>query len=165
MKNNMFRGAALIAAAMFAGSVFAQGNIATVRSNDLVRKSPQFQAMEAKMKADFERRAADLQAEAKKLEDDVKKFQAEADLLSPQDRQRREKDLNTRRIDFGYKQQEFRADVGNRERELTVQMMTQIKSVIEEVAKEKGATIVLQDPVYSAPGMDITDDILSRLAR
>ena len=165
MKKSISRGFVFFVALLVTGSVFAQGNIATVRSNDLVRKSPQFQTMEAKMKADFERRAKDLQAEAKRLEEDVKKFQGEADLLSPQDRQRREKDLNTRRIDFGYKQQEFKGDVANRERELTVQMMSQIKSVIEEVAKERGATIVLQDPVYASPGMDITDDILNRLGR
>ncbi len=156
---------ALPAAVLVSAPVLAQTKIATVRANALVAQSPQYKALETKMKADFERRANELQAEGKQLEADLKKFQQEADLLSPQDRNAREKDLNTRQIDFGYKRKQFQEDVQNRERELSGQMMEEIKGVIAAVAKEKGVDAVLQDPVYAADGIDITDDVLQRLTK
>lgn len=153
------------AAVLFSGSVLAEVKIATVRANLLVAQSPQYKALEAKMKADFERRANELQAEGKQLEADLKKFQQEADLMSPQDRAAKEKDLQTRQIDFGYKRRQLQEDVQTRERELTQKMMDEIKGVIESVAKEQGVSVVLQDPVYAADGVDITDEVLKRLSK
>lgn len=142
----------------------AQVKIGTIRANDVVRESPQFKAAEERMKADFERRAVELQGEVRKFEEDLGKFQQEADLLSPADRQRREQDLTTRQADLGLKQRQFREDVGNRERELFEGMMEKIRETIEAVAKAKKLQLVVQDPVYAEPSLDITDEVLKRLA-
>lgn len=142
----------------------AQVKIGTIRANDVVRESPQFKAAEERMKADFERRAVELQGEVRKFEEDLVKFQQEADLLSPTDRQRREQDLTTRQADLGLKQRQFREDVGNRERELFEGMMEKIRETIEAVAKAKKLQLVVQDPVYAEPSLDITEDVLKRLS-
>jgi outer membrane protein len=155
--------AATLAAMMFAAAASAQPKIGTVRAQDLVQQSPQYQAAEARMKADFERRATELQSEGRQLQEDLRKFQQEADLMAPADRVQREKDLNTRQIDFGYKQRQFQEDVQNRERELFVELMTRIRDTIEKVARDQGLDLVLQDPIYASPGIDITDEILKRL--
>lgn len=141
----------------------AQVAIGTIRANDVVRESPQFKAAEERMKADFERRAVELQGEVRSFEEDLQKFQQEADLLSPTDRQRREQDLTTRQADLGLKQRQFREDVANRERELFDGMMEKIRETIESVAKAKKLQLVVQDPVYVEPALDITDDVLQRL--
>lgn len=154
-----------LAAATLSMPAAAEGNIGTVRANEIVRDSPQFKAMETRMRADFERRANELKAEGKALEEDVKKFQREADLLSPADRAKTEKELNTRRIDFGYKQRQFQEDVQQREQELTAEMLNKIKEVIQKVAKNKKLDLVLQDPVYASDKIDITEDVLKELAR
>lgn len=157
--------AVALAAATLSMPAAAEGNIGTVRANEIVRDSPQFKAMETRMRADFERRANELKAEGKALEEDVKKFQREADLLSPADRAKTEKELNTRRIDFGYKQRQFQEDVQQREQELTAEMLNKIKEVIQKVAKNKKLDLVLQDPVYASDKIDITEDVLKELAR
>ena len=154
-----------LATATFSLNASAEGRIGTVRANEIVRDSPQFKAMETRMRADFERRANELKAEGKALEEDVKKFQREADLLSAADRAKTEKDLNTRRIDFGYKQRQFQEDVQQREQELTAEMLNKIKDVIQKVAKAKNLDLVLQDPVYASEKIDITADVLKELAK
>ena len=121
--------------------------------------------METKMRADFERRANEIKAESKAFEEDVKKFQREADIMSPSDRARTEKELNTRRIDIGYKQRQFQEDVQRREQELTAEMLGKIKEVIETVAKKEGLDLVVQDPVYAADKIDITAAVLKQLAK
>ncbi|HUP92076.1 MAG TPA: OmpH family outer membrane protein [Solimonas sp.] len=157
--------ATMLAAASLALSApaFADVKIATIRASDLVQQSPQFKAGADKMKGEFERRKTDLENDAKKLGEDIKNFQKQADLLSATDRAKQEKDLNTRKIDFDYRQKQFQEDFQNRDRQLTQEMMTKIKTVIEQVAKEKGIDAVIQDPVYSSPAVDITADVLKRL--
>lgn len=156
--------AAMVLAVTTAAPAFAQlDKIATIRSNELVQASPQFRAGQEKMRQEFERRANDLQAEAKKLAEDIEGFKKEAELLSSADRAKKEKDLNTRKIDFEYKSRQFQEERTNRERELFADMMGKIKTVIESVASEKGLVLVVENPVYATPGIDITADVLARL--
>lgn len=156
--------AAALAATVFATApAYAEAKIAAIRSNELVQQSPQFKTGQDKMKQEFERRANDLEAEAKKFGEDVKGFQKEAELLSAADRAKKEKDLNTRKIDLEYKTRQFQEERTTRERQLFAEMMGKIKGVIEAVAKEKGVSIVIENPVYAEDGLDITAEVLKRL--
>lgn len=158
---------AVLALSLAATTVQAQAvagpKIAVVRSADVVRDSAQFKTAEAKMKGEFEKRKTDLEAQAKAFGDDVKKYQLDADTLSADQRAKKEKDLNGRQVDIQFAQRKFQEDLQNRDRELTQDMMGKIKTVIVAIAKEKGITVVLQDPVYSDDTIDITADVLKRL--
>jgi outer membrane protein len=160
---NVFFATALLAALGFANTAAADGKIAVIRAAELVQGSPQFKAGQTQMKTEFEKRKSALEAEAKKLQDDVQKFKRESDVMSADARSKAEKDLNTRRIDFEYKQKQFQEDFQKRDRELGETMMTKIREVVYKVAQEKGVEVVIQDPVYAAPGIDITDEVLKRL--
>jgi outer membrane protein len=146
-----------------AGAAHAEAKIATIRAAELVQNSPQFKSGQTQMKSEFDKRKSDLEAEAKKLGEDLQKFKREQDVMSAEARAKTEKDLNTRKIDFDYKQRQFGEDFQKRDRELTESMMAKIKEVVIAVAKEKGVDVVLQDPVYVTPGIDITDDVLKKL--
>lgn len=137
--------------------------IAVVRSADVVRDSVQFKAAETKMKAEFEKRKNDLESQAKTFGDDVKNYQRDADTLSADQRAKKEKDLNARQVDIQFAQRKFQEDLQNRDRELTQDMMGKIKNVIVAISKEKGISLVVQDPVYSDDSIDITADVLKRL--
>lgn len=84
-------------------------------------------------------------------------------MLSAADAAKREKDLTTRQLDLQYKQRQFQEDFANRDRQLTTEMMAKIKGVIVQVAKEKGADLVVQDPIFAADSVDITAEVLKRL--
>jgi Skp family chaperone for outer membrane proteins len=152
-----------VAALLFAGVASAEIKIATIRATELVAQSPQFKAGADKMKAEFDRRKSDLEAEGKKFQDDVKKYQKEGDAMSSADRAKTEKDLQSRQVDLQYKQRQFQEDLQNRDRQLTADMTSKIKTVIETVAKEKGIDLVVQDPVYASPAVDITTEVLKKL--
>ncbi|QHS08969.1 OmpH family outer membrane protein [Sinimarinibacterium sp. NLF-5-8] len=164
---NMFKTTLLAAGLVLSASVavpaFAQGKIVAIRSNDLLQQSPQFKDGQDKMKQEFERRANDLQAETKKFAEDAQAFQREAELLSSADRARKEKDLNTRKIDLEYKARQFQEERTTRERQLFADMMEKVKIVIDQVAKEQSAVMVVENPVYADASLDITDEVLKRL--
>ena len=161
--NKLITAAAVGAALLFTGAASAEIKIATIRATELVAQSPQFKAGADKMKAEFDRRKNDLEGEGKKFQDDVKKYQKEGDAMSSADRAKTEKDLQSRQVDLQYKQRQFQEDLQNRDRQLTTDMTNKIKTVIEAVAKEKGIDLVVQDPVYASPAVDITSDVLKKL--
>jgi outer membrane protein len=163
-KLNALIGAAVAGAALlFSGAAAAELKIASIRATELVAQSPQFKAGADKMKAEFDKRKNDLEAEAKKFQEDVKKYQKDGDAMSGADRAKTEKDLKSRQVDLQYKQTQFQEDLQNRDRQLTADMTSKIKSVIEAVAKEKGIDLVVQDPVYASSAVDITSEVLKRL--
>jgi len=156
---------ALVALALFAAATAAQAEtkILVVRSADVVRDSVQFKAAESKMKAEFEKRRADIESQGKAFGEDVKNYQRDADTMSADQRAKKEKDLNARQVDLNFAQRKFQEDLQNRDRELTQDMMAKIKDVIAQVAKEKGADLIIQDPVFASPAVDVTADVLKRL--
>lgn len=154
---------ALLAAA-HAAPAAAQSKIAVISAPVLLRDAPQVQNASAKFKAEFQKREDDLKAEGKKLEDDIRKFQREADTLSPQQRTSSSNDLNTRKTNFDLKQRQFAEQAQARNNELQGDILEKINKAIAEVAKEKGLDVVIRDPAFASESLDITPDVLKKLA-
>jgi outer membrane protein len=146
-----------------AGTASAETKIGTIRAQEVVRESPYYKAAETKMRGEFDKRQKELEATGKSLSEDIKKFQRDADIMSPDERAKKQKDLQGRQVDFEYAQQKFKEDATNRDRELTQDLMSKIKEAIQAVAKDKGLDLVVQDPVYTVPSLDITDEVLKQL--
>tara|TARA_R110000787_G_scaffold78941_15_gene172460 strand:- start:3350 stop:3853 length:504 start_codon:yes stop_codon:yes gene_type:complete len=145
------------------GTASAELKIVTIRAGALVQASPLFKSGQEKIKTEFEKRKSDLESEAKSLADDAKKFQREADVMSSEARAKTEKELQARKIDFDYNQRKFQEDFQERDRELSEKLTENIKKYVVEVAKERGADLVIQDPVYAAAGIDVTDEVIKRM--
>lgn len=154
---------ALLGSALAAAPAAAQSKIGAIRTGVILRDAPQIKAADGKLKAEFATREKDLEAEGKKIQDDYKKFQREADTMTASQRASAEKDLTTRKIDFDAKQRTFGEHAQQRNAELRRDVFDQVNKAINEVAKERGFDIVVQDPAFVAPGVDITDDVMKRL--
>ena len=141
----------------------AELKVGAVRSAEIADRAPQFKSMQAKMKAEFERRKNDLEADAKKLQDDARVFQKEADTLTATDRAAKEKSLTTRRIDLESKGRTLQEDAQKRQQELFMQSMGSIKTVIDALAKERGLDVIIENPVFVKPELDLTAEVLKRL--
>ncbi len=153
-----------VALAFVAAPAFADTKIAAINFEDVVQKSPQYKAADAKVTAEFGKRRTDIETQGKQLNDDAQKYSKDRDVLSADARSKTEKDLQQRQIDLQYAQKKFQDDFVARNRELTQQIVTQIRTVITQVAKEKGYDLIVTDPVYASPTIDISDDVLKRLA-
>lgn len=155
--------AATLAFAAVPATALADTKIGVVRFDELVRSSPQYKAADQKMNTEFSKRKTDLENQAKTLEDDIKKYQRDGATMSPDQRAKTEKDLGARQIDVQQAQRKFQEDAQARQRDLTNEVVTKVRDAVVTVAKEKGFDIVLQEPIYSALSLDITDEVLKRL--
>jgi outer membrane protein len=164
MHKRVFATFAIAAAMLAAAPAFADLKIAIVRGDDVVANSPQYKAAQDKMKGEFEKRKEEFDTQAKLFQDDGAKFQRDADTMTPDARAKAAKDLDTRRADLAYTQQKLQEDFQTRRNELSQNVMSKVRDVIYQIAKEKGYDLVVADPVYFAPSIDITDEVLKRLA-
>jgi outer membrane protein len=152
--------AALLAAALPAA---ADVKIGVVDTQSLLRNAPQIQAADAKFKGEFQKREDDLKAEVKRLGDDERRFQREGDTMTAQQRATTSKDLYTRRTDLELKQRQFNDEARARNDELQRDVREKMKRAIDEVAREKGLGLIIQDPPYADKGLDVTADIIAKL--
>lgn len=165
MKRTSILGILLAATLLWSGHAAAETRIAVISAAKLVTGSPQFKSAEDAMRQEFEQRGKKLETDAKSLASDIEKFKRDADIMSSSDRARREKELNTRRIDLGYAEQKLKEDFATRRQELMNNVMADISEVIKSVAKEGKYDVVIQDPVYAADSVDITETVLKRLQK
>lgn len=156
--------AIVLASLLAAAPALAQTKIAVISTPSLLRDAPQIKAADAKLKAEFEKREQDLQAERKKFQEDYKKAQREADAMSPQQKTAAEKDLFNRKSDLDLKERQFSEQAQARNAELQRDVLEKINRAIDEVAREKGLELVVRDPAFAAPSLDITADVLKKLA-
>ena len=147
------------------GAAHAATNIAVINAAKLVTSSPQFKSAEEAMRKEFEARAKKIESDVKALAADIEAFKRDADIMSGSDRAKKEKDLNTRRIDQGYAERKFKEDFATRRQELFNSVLADITEVIKTVAKEGKYDVVLQDPVYASDSIDITETVLKRLKK
>lgn len=149
---------------LVAGVASAQRlKIAVVNSSQVVQQSPQYKAAEREMKKEFGKRREKIQAESDKLKKDVATYQKNQDVMASADRIKKENHLLSERNNLQYAQRKFQKDLQKRERELMARIMRRIRGVIEKVAKKDGYTLILQNPVYADPSMDITKEVLKQL--
>ena len=153
-----------VAALLAAGPAAAQSKIAVISTPVLLRDAPQIKAADAKLKGEFQKREQDLQAERRKFQEDYKKAQREADAMSPQQKAATEKDLFSRKSDLDLKERQFSEQAQQRNAELQRDVLEKINQAIDQVAKEKGLELVVRDPAFAVPALDITADVLKKLA-
>ena len=151
---------------LFAASLPAQADtkIAVVNGDAIINSAPQAKAVQDRIKSEFDKRKTDFEAAGKQFNDDKQKFQRDADTMTPDQRAKTARDLDARGVDLGYQQQKLQEDYQQRSRELITGLNMKIRDVIVQVAKEKGYDLVLSDAVYVSPTIDITDEVLKRLA-
>lgn len=153
-----------LAVVLLAASAAAQADvkIAAVR-NDLLQNSALLKSAQAKIQAEVEKRRSALEAQAKQLADDAQKYQRDGATMSVDQRDKTEKDLNTRKAQLDYDQRKAQDELQARSQELQGEAVSKIRDVIFQVGKEKGYDLVISDAFIINPSIDITDDVLKRL--
>lgn len=155
--------AAVLSLCFMPAALAADASIATVRSSEILQNAPQFKAGRDRLEQQFSSRTKSLESEAKRLADDIKAYQQQGAQLSAEERVRREGDLMNRKLAFEQKSQQLQQDRQEEEREVFSMMMADLKRVIDQIAKEKAYTVVIENPVFSAAQHDITAEVLTRL--
>ncbi|MEQ1753167.1 MAG: OmpH family outer membrane protein [Micropepsaceae bacterium] len=118
----------------------------------------QVEALAKKMETDFA-------PENKKIQADIQALQAQADVLSPQARQAKVKELETRRQALQKKVQDRQSAIQGGLATARTQIERALAPILEKLLTERKANLLLDRGlvVLGATELDITNDVIGRL--
>ena len=84
--------------------------------------------------------------------------------MSESDKRNKEREFNDLNRDFQRKQREFREDLNQRRNEELAAVLERANKAIKAIAEAEKYDVILQEAVYAAPRVDITDKVIKALA-
>ena len=114
----------------------------------------------------FESAQNQLQQQRKDLDRMRADYEKKLLVLKEEERRNLEKNLENRGLDFKRRYEDFQRDLKRTDAELTAGIVEEIYKVVNEYAKERNLTLVLEASsgalVYMTSAIDITDEVVKR---
>ena len=138
-------------------------SIAAVNTQRLVSESRLAKVAGAKIVAEFSKREKAITDKIALFRAQSKKFQDEAGAMSDRDRLVASRELTEMEKDVQRAQAEFGEDLRQRQNEERAIIAQKAFNIIVDIGKRDHIDVVLQDPFWYSPRIDITDKILELL--
>lgn len=144
----------------------AELKIGVVNVPRLVKEAPQSVAAGKRMEKEFaerQRAVMEMQRNAQEMED---KLARDGAILTAQERQSKEKELVAMKRELKNRQEEYRDDFEQRNREENERIQRTIIQAIDEMVKSDSYDLILGDGViHSSKSLDVTDKLMERLKK
>ncbi|HUW00435.1 MAG TPA: OmpH family outer membrane protein [Gallionella sp.] len=138
--------------------------VGVVDTERVLRESAPAMRAESKIEQEFSGRDQAI----KKLMKQAKDLQATLDndngKLSDTDRRNKERELTAMNVNLQRMQREFREDLNLRKNEELAIVLDQANKAIQSIAVSEKYDLILQEAVYRNPKIDITDEVIKKLA-
>lgn len=157
---------ALAGAAMaIALPVLAQDalRIGFVNTERILRESLAAKAAQQKLEQEFARRDKELKETAARLRELSERLERDLSVMSDSDRSRRQREIAEQEREFQRRQREFREDLNQRRNEELASVIERANRVIKQIAEAEKYDVILQEAVYAAPRIDVTEKVLRAL--
>lgn len=156
-------GLALLVGLLLTGPAASQ-SVAFVDASKVVENSPQYEAVRQALETEFTARDQDLVAKQKQLQKLEDKLLRDGDVMSPEELQRLEQDIRTRRRKLSHDKELFREDFNLRRNDEFNKLRRQVAEVVREVGRDEGIDLIVSEGVvYASKEVDISDKVLERL--
>ncbi|HET8694193.1 MAG TPA: OmpH family outer membrane protein [Aquabacterium sp.] len=157
---------ALLAASLALGSLSIHAEelkIGYVNLDRVLRDATPAKAAQAKLESEFSRREKDLSDMEQRLKGASDKFEKDALTLSESERNRRQRDLVEQDRELQRKRREFQEDLNQRKNEELSSVLDRANRVVKQIFEQEKFDIILQEAVFVAPRIDITDKVIRAL--
>jgi outer membrane protein len=146
-----------------AGVAQEQPRIGFVNTERILRESNAAKAAQQKLEQEFSRRDKEMQESAARLKQLGERLDRDVAVLSDTDRGRRQREVADLDKEFQRKQREFREDLNQRRNEELASVIERANRVIKQLAEQEKYDLILQEAVYAAPRIDLTEKVLRAL--
>jgi outer membrane protein len=157
----------VVACATMAASVASLAQeaprIGFVNTERILRESNAAKAAQQKLEQEFSRRDKELQETAARLRQSGERLDRDGSVLTDSDRGRRQREIADLDKEFQRKQREFREDLNQRRNEELASVIERANRVIKQIAEQEKYDLILQEAVYAAPRIDLTEKVLRAL--
>ena len=145
------------------GAAMAETKVGVVNVTRLLQESPQAQAASQALETEFAGRRRELEAQQKDLKAKEDRLQKDGAVMAANERASAEKALRDGQREVARKQNEFMEDLNVRRNEALGQLQRSVLQEVQAYAKTAGLDVVVADPLYANPSVDITNQVLAAL--
>ena len=142
----------------------ADTRIGFVNTEKIFRDAAPAVRAQKKIEKEFEKRDQEMQRLAKQLQTMQEGLEKNAVTMSESEKRNKEREFNDLNRDFQRKQREFREDLNQRRNEELAAVLERANKAIKAIAEAEKFDVILQEAVYAAPRIDITDKVIKALA-
>lgn len=142
----------------------ADAKVGFVNTEKIFRDAAPAVRAQKKIEKEFEKRDQEMQRLAKQLQTMQEALEKNAVTMSESDKRNKEREFGDLNREFQRKQREFREDLNQRRNEELAAVLERANKAIKAIAEAEKFDIILQEAVYAAPRIDITDKVIKALA-
>lgn len=142
----------------------ADTKIGFVNTEKIFRDAAPAVRAQKKIEKEFEKRDQEMQRLAKQLQSTQEALEKNSVTMSESEKRNREREFNELNREFQRKQREFREDLNQRRNEELAAVLERANKAIKAIAEAEKFDVILQEAVYAAPRIDITDKVIKALA-
>lgn len=142
----------------------AETKIGFVNTEKIFRDAAPAVRAQKKIEKEFEKRDQEMQRLAKQLQTMQESLEKNSVTMSESDKRNKEREFNDLNRDFQRKQREFREDLNQRRNEELAAVLERANKAIKAIAEAEKFDVILQEAVYAAPRIDITEKVIKALA-
>ena len=138
--------------------------IGVIHIERILRDSPPARAALDRIEQQFKARDAELAGREGALRGELAQFEKEKAKLDADTRAARERELDARGRELARQRQQFAEDVRTRQFEELDRLKERLDQVLTKLAHDGGYDLILQNALWVAKSVDITDDVIKALA-
>jgi outer membrane protein len=116
-----------------------------------------------KLQNEFAKRQNELRDSAQKIKTAAEKLDRDAAVMSEAERVRRQRELADQDRELQRKQREYTEDLNQRNFEERGKVAEKANIALKQVAEQRKLDVIIQDPAYANPKVDVTDDVIKAL--
>ena len=146
--------------------VTAEVKIGFVEIQKILKNAPQTVSANKKLEKEFTKRTAKLKKAVKVIQGKETAFRKDSMTMSDKDRAKKQKEIQSLKIDAQRTEREVREDIDLRRREEIAKVQKLVNVAVENVAKAQGYDLVLyQGVAYAGKKVNITEVVIKALGK
>jgi outer membrane protein len=139
--------------------------IGVVNVQKLLQEAPQAKKAMQSLQQEFAPRQRDLVAKQKDLQKKQTQFKRDAAVMSDEERNKLQQQIQNEQRDLQRSSSEFREDLNVRQNEEVSKLQKSLLQQVQDYARDKNYDLVVGDALYFSNAVDITQQVLDTLEK
>ena len=137
--------------------------IGYVKVEEVIQNASISKTAEKKLRKEFAKKDAELKKLSTVLKKKVEIFDRDQAILSNEEKKKVQRDLADMERDLRRKNRETKEDLNQRRSEELAAVIEKARAVIKKIAEKEKFDLIVENAVYAAPTINITDKVIKAL--
>ena len=137
--------------------------IGYVKVEEVIQNASISKTAEKKLRKEFAKKDAELKKLTTELKKKVEIFDRDQAILSNEEKKKVQRDLADMERDLRRKNRETKEDLNQRRSEELAAVIEKARAVIKKIAEKEKFDLIVENAVYAAPTINITDKVIKAL--